>query len=53
MSNIVKLFEGDMRCENLLLALEKLTYEQGDGMPLPLIIGTIDLLKDKIIEDNR
>ena len=48
-----KLFEGDPRCEQLLNALEELIYERGGGVPIPLIIGVLELLKLKILEDQK
>ncbi len=51
MSNVAKLFEGDKRCQALLEALEKTCYERGAGIPIPSILGILELLKTKIIED--
>ncbi len=51
----VKLFSdgADMRCQNLLLALKDIVYERGKGMPVPSVIGTIEILKNDIIREQR
>lgn len=50
----VKLFSdgGDMRCQNLLIALKDIVYERGKGLPVPSIIGTIEILKLDIIKEQ-
>lgn len=50
---IIRLFEGDMRCQNLLDSLEDLVYERAKGMSIPAIIGIIELLKIRIIEAHN
>ncbi len=51
---IKELFNGaDMRCEELLKAMEAIIYERGEGIPIPSIIGTIEILKSKIMEDSK
>jgi hypothetical protein len=48
----VKLFEGDMRLENLLQALKTRIYEQGDGIPVPSILGVLRILEHEIIKEQ-
>lgn len=50
-SNILPLFEGDKRCAALLTALEETLYERGKGIPLPSVLGVIDLLKISMLEN--
>lgn len=52
MSNIIKLSEGDLRCESLLEALKAVVYERGVDMPIPSIIGILELLKFEIIKEQ-
>ncbi len=53
MSVVVKLYNGDMRCENLLQSLKESIYEQAANMPIPLIIGTLEILKHEIIKEQE
>lgn len=53
MVDVIKLHEGDERCETLLQALKDLIYERAIGMPMPLIIGTIELMKHEIIKEQQ
>lgn len=51
---IEHLFNGaDMRCEELLKAIEVVIYERGDSLPIPSIVGTIEILKLKIMKDTE
>lgn len=54
MTNVEHLFDGDMRCETLLQAVKALIYERGVGIPVPTIIGILEILKldlrDEIIK---
>jgi len=50
---ITKLHQGEERCETLLQALKEVVYERGVGLPMPLIIGTIELLKLDIYEEQK
>ncbi len=47
---IEKLFEGEKRCETLLDAILEVIYERGEGLPIPQIIGVIELCKHSIIK---
>lgn len=52
MTNIQDLFCGaDPRCEALLHSLKQTTYERGEGLPIPSILGVIDILKDLIKQE--
>ena len=52
MTNIESLFGGaDPRCEALLQPLKQTTYERGEGLPIPAILGVIDILKDVIKQE--
>lgn len=49
-SNVEKLFEGDPRAEVVLDALLELLYERADGMPIPQVLGVLELAKHTIIQ---
>jgi hypothetical protein len=49
----IKIHEGEQRCETLLQALKNLVYERGVGLSLPLIIGTIEILKHEIYKEQN
>ncbi len=53
MPDTVKLFEGDMRLENLLQALKSEVYKRCEGLPVPAIIGVIEILKLTIIREQE
>jgi len=46
----IKLFEGDKRLETLYEAIEAVVYERGKGLPIPAILGTLELVKQGIFE---
>ena len=48
---IKKLHVGDPRCEQLLNAILEIVYDRGCMMPIPSILGVIDLVKIEIIKD--
>jgi hypothetical protein len=50
---ILKLYEGDERLETLLQALKKEIYERANGVPIPTIIGLLEVLKFVIIEEQK
>jgi hypothetical protein len=50
---VTKLHEGDPRCEALLQALKKEIYARCQGMPVPSIIGTLEILKLDILEEQK
>ena len=49
----IKLFQGDMRCETLFQALKDVIYERGDSLPVPSIVGVIELVKLEIIQEQE
>lgn len=55
MKKVEDLYYGDMRCETLLQAIRDLIYERGERLPVPAIIGILELLKlqlrDEILGD--
>jgi len=48
-----KLHEGDQRLETLLQTLKNEIYERGEGIPVPAIIGVIELLKLEIVKESN
>lgn len=48
---IEQLFIGDPRCEVLLDALREVMYERGKGLPIPSVLGVLEILKDEV-KDN-
>jgi hypothetical protein len=53
MKKVVKLFEGDQRCQSLLDALAEVLYERGRGLPLPTTLGVLRLLEHEVIENAK
>jgi hypothetical protein len=47
---VVKLHAGDLRAARLIDELEATILKHAQGMPMPTIIGCVDLLKD-IVKD--
>jgi len=52
-TNVVKFMDGDLRIENLMQALEDVIYERGKGLQFATIIGTIDLLKLQLLDNQK
>lgn len=52
-SKILPLFDGDRRCRTLLDSLAEVLYERAEGIPLPSVLGVIELLKLDVIENAR
>jgi hypothetical protein len=50
---VINLFDGDQRYEVLLQSLESTLYERGEGLPIPAIIGVLEILKKKLLEENE
>lgn len=48
MSNVIKLFDGDPRAQELFDELVDFIYEHARGMPIPLLLGILDLVKAEI-----
>lgn len=51
MGQVTDLFQGDPRCEQLLTALQQVLDERGTGLPIPAVLGTIDILKEVVMQD--
>ena len=52
MSNVEKLFDGDQRAGTLVTALEDVIYERGQGVPISTIVGVLDILKFKFLNEQ-
>lgn len=52
-TKVIPLFAGDRRCQTLLDALSEVLYERGQGVPVPSVLGILELLKLDVIEDAR
>lgn len=50
---VMKLFSGDQRLETLFDAVMETLYERGKGLPLPSVLGVLDLVRDQIKEDAK
>lgn len=53
MTNTVPLFYGDQRLETLYQALKTIIYERGEGLPVPAIVGCIELVKLDVIGEQE
>ena len=51
MTKIEKLFNGDKRCENILEHIMDLLHKEADGMPIPAILGILELTKVEILKE--
>lgn len=51
--SIIPLFEGDQRCEALYDSLVKELYSRGKDIPVPSILGLLEMLKIQVVEDAR
>lgn len=47
---VTELFEGDPRCASLLEAVLDTVYERGDKLPLPSVLGVLEMAKLLILE---
>ena len=47
------LYEGDQRMETLLQALKKEIYERCAGIPIPSIVGVLEILKLEILDEQK
>lgn len=47
-NKIIKLHIGDQRLESLIQAVVDTLHERGGGLPIPSILGVLDLVKDYI-----
>jgi len=50
---IARLYDGDERCETLCQAILALVHEPGDGLPFPLIIGTLRIVEHRLFTDQQ
>lgn len=50
--NVESLHGGDERMESLLQALKAEIYERSEGVPVPSIIGVLEILKLEIIKEQ-
>ncbi len=48
LTEVVKLFPGDKAAETLTMAILELLYDRGDGMPIPTILGVLEIVKDVV-----
>jgi hypothetical protein len=48
---VVRLYEGDARAEALETAVLATVYRRGEGLPLPLVLGVLRLVEQRLIED--
>lgn len=53
MPSVTKLFTGDPRCEQLFNAMQAVMFERGEGLPIPSILGVLELLKDTVKENTK
>lgn len=44
---------ADLRCEELRKAVKELIYERGSGIPVPSIIGVLEIIKLEIYEEQK
>ena len=49
----INLYAGDERLETLLQALRVEIYDRCEGVPIPSIIGVLEILKKEIIEESE
>ena len=48
---VENLFQGDERCETLCQEVLKVVYERGEGLPLPSVIGVLEIVKKEIMDE--
>lgn len=48
---VVKFAEGDPRLATLVEAIMDLVKKRGDGLPLPSVLGCMDLAKEFILSE--
>lgn len=51
MSNVEKLYEGDQRLQSLTDAIVDVLHERGEGLPIPSIIGSLEIAKQYIMTE--
>ena len=50
-AKVIPLHSGDKRCSALFEALHDVLHERCEGMPMPAIVGVLELLKIEVIND--
>mgnify|MGYP001809780850 CR=1 FL=1 len=50
-AKVISLHYGDKRCATLFEALHDVLHERGEGIPVPAIVGVLELLKVQVISD--
>ena len=50
--NIIKLHEGDQHSQTLTDAVLEVLYERGEGVPIPSILGVLELVKLHIVNET-
>ena len=50
---VEKLFEGDERMETLLQSVKEEIYKRGVGIPIPSIIGVLEIIKMEILKEQE
>lgn len=51
--SITKLYQGDQITANLTKAVCDLIMERGEGLPLPAILGMLEIIKIQIFLDHK
>jgi len=50
---VIKLFAGDTRCVALIDQLWETIKRGGDGLPIPSIIGCLELVKIQVLNEEE
>lgn len=50
--SVEKLFDGDQRLESLAQFLIKEIYERAHGLPIPSVVGVLEIVKQRIMKDS-
>jgi len=50
-SSVVPIVEGDLRLQTLMRALSDVVAERGVGIPCASVVGVLEVLKAKYIQD--
>lgn len=49
--SVEKLFTGDQRCEAILNHVMAILYSEAEGMPIPTVIGVLELAKKRVMDE--
>ncbi len=52
MGDVVNMFVGDERFSSLTVAILDTVYERGTGLPLPAVIGCLEIVKAQILKNG-